>query len=176
MTERRGIAARAVYRPGDMSDLAAISNVEAQSYSGAQDGLSQALVTAPVDTLSYVATLDGDIVGHVMLTRIEGPERALALAPLAILPQWRDMQIGTELVRHALDHARRNQWRSVFVFGQPGYYRRFGFTSHLADAAQTPWQGPRFMALELVKGALDGWSGPLDYPHAFQAVAEAAHR
>jgi putative acetyltransferase len=74
------------------------------------------------------------------------------------------MQIGTELVRHALHQAREQGWKSVFVYGQPDYYCRFGFKSQAADGADSPLQGPRFLALELHKGALLGWSGPLDYP------------
>jgi len=105
--------------------------------------------------------------GHILLTAIAGPEKALALAPLVILPDWRDMQIGTELVRHALQVAREQGWKSVFVYGQPDYYCRFGFKSRTADAADTTLQGPRFLALELAMGALAGWSGPLDYPEAF---------
>jgi len=178
MTDQRGIAAKARYRPGEASDLPAIRAVEALSYAGVEPdtGLSESLVTASVDTLSHIAEIDGQVVGHILLTRIDGPERALALAPLAILPDWRDMQIGTELVRHALKRARADGWHSVFVYGQPDYYGRFGFKSHLADPAETGWQGPRFLALELVNGALKGWTGPLRYPEAYQAVARALQR
>jgi hypothetical protein len=87
----------------------------------------------------------------MMLTAIAGPDRALALAPLVILPAYRDMQIGTELVRHALHQAREQGWKSVFVYGQPDYYCRFGFKSQAADGADSPLQGPRFLALELQK-------------------------
>jgi putative acetyltransferase len=176
MVESRGIAGRARYRAGTAADLDKISSIETQSYLHAGAGLSKSLVTGPEDTLSFVATLDAEIIGHALLTRIEGPQRALALAPPAILPQWRDMQIGTCLVRHALDQARRAGWRAVFVYGQPDYYRRFGFRSDLADCAQTDLQGPRLMALELVPEALAGWSGPLAFPDAYQVIVNAAHR
>lgn len=176
MAEPRGIAGRAHYRAGTTSDLDEISSIEAKSYLRAGEGLSTALVTGPDDTLSFVAVLDSAIIGHVLLTRIEGPERTLALAPLAILPEWRDMQIGTSLVRHALDHARQAEWRAVFVYGQPDYYGRFGFRSDLADCAHTSMQGPRLMAFELVPGALAGWSGPLGFPDDYQRIVNAAQR
>lgn len=177
MSERRSIAARLTYRQSAPADLSAIGSVEAASYGGAHGhGLSEALVTSPVDTLSFVAAHENDIIGHVLLTRIDGPARAMALAPLAVLPSWRDMQIGTGLVRHALARARDAGWQVVFVYGQPDFYGRFGFKSHLADGAEVDWQGPRFLALELKKGALAGWNGPLDYPQAYRAVADVIHR
>ena len=72
--------------------------------------------------------------------------------------------------------ARERGWRSVFVYGQPDYYCRFGFKSRTADCAKVSWQGPRFLALELEAGALAGWSGPLDYPDAYLTVAKAVSR
>lgn len=173
MSELRGVAGRILYRPGQESDLEAIAAVEAESYSSASAGLSPALVAAPVDTLSHVALSETEIVGHVLLTRVEGPNQALALAPLAILPSWRDMQIGTELVRRALARARDDGWRSVFVIGHPDYYCRFGFKSELADPAVSPWHGPRLLALELTTGALEGWSGLLAFPESYEAVVRA---
>ncbi|WP_420407897.1 GNAT family N-acetyltransferase [Hoeflea sp.] len=176
MSEPRGIASRAAYRPSTETDLEAIRHIEALSYHGAGDGLSKRLLDGPERTLSFVAEIGSLVVGHVLLTRIEGPERALALAPLAILPDWRDMQIGTSLVRHALTAARNDGWNAVFAYGLPDYYCRFGFRSDLADPAATVFQGPRFLALELHQGALDGWSGPLDFPAGYRTISDAIHR
>jgi len=165
MSERKSIAAEAVYRERNPADEPAIRALTASAYAEAL--LPDAVLAAPADAVSLVAELDGEVIGHVLLTPIIGPDRALALAPLAILPAWRDMQIGTELVRHALALARDRQWRSVFVFGQPDYYCRFGFKSHTADGAEIACQGPRFLALELQPGALAGWTGSLAYPDAY---------
>lgn len=167
MLERKSIAAKAVYRASNPSDLEAVQELQALSSIKTGTGLSRTLKGAPADRLSFVAELDGKVIGHILLTAITGPDRALALAPLAILPPWRDMQVGTELVRHALRLARQQGWKSVFVFGQPDYYCRFGFKSHTADGAEVDCQGPRFLALELEKGALENWAGPLGYPDAF---------
>ena len=45
-----------------------------------------------------------------------------------------------------------------------------GFRSELADPAIVEWQGPCLLALELEKGALSGWSGPLVYPDPFRKL------
>lgn len=167
MPERMSIATKVIYRQSTPSDLKAIGELESLSGISTKAGLAETLLSAPAETLSFVAELEGKAIGHILLTAITGPDRALALAPLAILPPWRDMQIGTELVRHALYQARQQGWKSVFVSGQPDYYCRFGFRSHTADCASVDWQGPRFLALELERGALENWSGPLGYPDAF---------
>ena len=166
------IVKRATFRPSIAADLPGIRSVEERAFGrpGEAD-LSAALIAAPIDTISIVAEHVGGIVGHVLLSRVEGPERALALAPLSVDPDWQEMQIGTQLVRTALGVARENGWRSAFVLGAPDYYCRFGFRSALADAAEVPWQGPHFLAIELERGALAGWSGPLVYAPPFMDLA-----
>ncbi|OCW59047.1 GNAT family N-acetyltransferase [Hoeflea olei] len=174
MAERRGIAGQALYRAIAAGDHAAVRALQAAIYAPEIASRCDALARERSGSLALVAEIDGTIIGHVLLVPIEGPERALALAPHAVLAAWRDMQVGTELLRHALGAARASGWRSVFVFGQPGYYGRFGFTSRAADAAEVPCQGPRFLALELIDTALSGWAGPIAYPDTFLAMAGAA--
>ncbi len=171
MTGRRMASGRLSIRDSRAEDREAIGKVENLAYRRTEVAdLSRAMILAPVDTISLVAVIDDTVIGHVLLTRIEGPDRALALAPLAVGPAWRDMQIGTELVRAALDRARSDGWRCVFVLGMPDFYGRFGFLSRLADCAEIEWQGPRFLALALVPGAFDGWQGPLVYPEPFRII------
>jgi putative acetyltransferase len=85
MPERKCIAGKAVYRSSISADLPAIAQLESLSDVPDGSGLSEALIALPADTLSFVAEFDGDIIGHMMLTAIAGPDRALALAPLVIL-------------------------------------------------------------------------------------------
>lgn len=166
------IVNRATFRPSTEADLPSIRRVEERAFGrpGEAD-LSAALIAAPVETISIVAEHASGVVGHVLLSRVEGPRQALALAPLSVDPDWQEMQVGTQLVRTALAAARAGGWKSVFVLGQPDYYCRFGFRSALADAAEVPWQGPHFLAIELEKGALAGWAGPLTYAPPFMDLA-----
>lgn len=172
MPHGRIAVTQSIFRESREDDLPAIRRVEERAYGRTGEAeLAATLIAANIETLSLVAERNGKIVGHVLFSRLEGPDTSLALAPLAVDPDFRDMHIGTELVRHGLDLARRRGFTSVFVFGQPDYYCRFGFRSKLADPAAVDWQGPRFLALELETGALAGWSGPLAYPEAFSELA-----
>ncbi|PWV98348.1 putative acetyltransferase [Hoeflea marina] len=165
MTGGRMTAARTRFRESEAGDRAAIRRVEELAFGrpGEAD-LSEQLLASPAETLSLVALLGERVIGHVLLSRLEGPDQALALRPLAVDPKFQEMQIGTRLVGEALELARGRGWRSVFVHGHPDYYCRFGFRSRLAEGAEIDRQGPRFLALELVAGALAGWHGELDYP------------
>jgi putative acetyltransferase len=50
----------------------------------------------------------------------------LHLAPLAVAPDFQRRGVGTELLRFALRQEAITS-RPLFVLGDPGYYRRFGF-------------------------------------------------
>jgi putative acetyltransferase len=96
--------------------------------------LAEALQDAPagVDGLSFVADLDGGIVGHVQLSKswLDAPRslvEVLVLSPLAVAPECQRHGIGGRLVIHALDEAARLGAPMVFLEGSPRYYRRFGF-------------------------------------------------
>lgn len=92
--------------------------------------------------LSLVAVQDAAIVGHVMLSPMSAPFRALGLAPLSVLPRWQRQGVGTALLQAAIGKARDGGWSAVFVLGDPAYYRRFGFRADLAAGFTSPYAGP----------------------------------
>jgi putative acetyltransferase len=50
----------------------------------------------------------------------------LHLAPMAVTPEFQKQGVGSELLRFALrQEAIKNQ--TLFVLGEPGFYKRFGF-------------------------------------------------
>lgn len=165
---------RTTFAPAKQSDMPAIIAIHTRAFGRATEAdLTQQLIEGREETLDLCAVIDGAIIGHCLLTEIQGPEKSMALAPLSVDPDWRDFQIGTELVRQILANARQAGWSSVFVLGDPDYYGRFGFKSTTADAVKSPYQGYAFQALELMPGALAGYNGKLTYPPAFNLVAAA---
>jgi putative acetyltransferase len=82
--------------------------------------------------LSYVAEVEGRLVGHVSFTHslLDAPPRlvdVLVLSPLSVLPPMQGRGIGSALVRHALNELDERPEPLVFLEGSPGYYSRFGF-------------------------------------------------
>ena len=116
--------------------------------------------------ISLVAIENGEIVGHVMLSRAQAELRALALGPLAVHPACQRRGIGSALVCEALEEASRGFWEIVFLLGNPNYYRRFGFDAALASGFNSAYAGPHFMAYAIDK-KLRITQGAVAFPRAF---------
>ena len=79
---------------------------------------------------------------------------AVALAPVAVLPEHQRRGAGSQLIRSGLELLRDRAETIVLVLGWPDYYPRFGFSTQLASAIEHPFPPEAFMALELHPGAL----------------------
>jgi putative acetyltransferase len=87
---------------------------------------------ATLAPLSLVASVDDEVVGHVMLSacRLDALPRlvdVLSLSPLGVLPQFQRQGIGTRLVERALADADSQGVPLVFLEGSPHYYGARGF-------------------------------------------------
>lgn len=97
--------------------------------------LVDALRASPdwIPGLSFVAELDGEIVGHVLFTRslLDAEPRlvdVLVLSPVSVASEHQGRGIGSALIRHGLEDVRANRPEPlVFLEGAPGFYGRFGF-------------------------------------------------
>lgn len=157
-----------VYRDMQDGELAAIETIHASAFGRDEEArLPQAIISDGHEILSVVAAKGDYLVAHALFSALRGADGALALGPVAVVPDQQGSGIGSHLIRYGLGRAREAGWRSVFVLGDPAFYGRLGFEARLARGAAVPWAGPSFQALELVPGALDGWSGILRYPSAF---------
>lgn len=119
--------------------------------------------------VSLVAILADAVVGHVMLTRLVAPFRALGLAPVSVAPEHQRRGVGRSLVEEGLRQAKGQGWDAVFVLGDPAYYGRFGFSVDLARGFSSPYAGPHFMVLPL-RPALPAIQGKVDYAPAFASL------
>ncbi len=153
------------------SDDTALAELVALAFGRPDEAkLTLDLIAAPNPTVSIVAECNGKLVGQVLLTEVAAPVRAVALAPLSVLADYRELQLGSRLVRQAIREAGDAGYEAMFVLGDTLYYERFGFSSALADPFEIEWQGPHFMALELAPGTLRKKRGRLVYPSAFAGV------
>lgn len=97
---------------------------------------------------------------------------AVALAPLAVMPAHRRAGVGEALVGAAIEEMRRAGVLLMFVLGEPGYYRRFGFSAESAEGFDSPYAGPYLMAIELLGGLPCGPRGLADHAPAFAGLTE----
>ncbi len=106
-------------------------------------------------TLSLVAEADGEIIGHIALSRLKSPKNALALAPVSVAPDRQGEGIGAALIRKSIEEARRRGEALIFVLGDPAYYTRFGFSVETAAPFDCIYAGDYFMALQLTAEKAD---------------------
>jgi putative acetyltransferase len=163
-------------RPETAADHEAIWHVNRLAFGQEDEArLVDALRSGGYLRLSLVAEVDGRVVGHILFSDLPifteaGTVPALALAPMAVLPEFQNQCIGSALVRRGLDECRQKEHKIIVVVGHPHYYPRFGFSPALAANLESPFSAKDcFMALELVPGTLDGVKGQVQYPPPFGA-------
>lgn len=128
-----------------------------------------------IPALSLVAAHNhGQLIGHILLSRItiQGDKhsvQSLALAPVAVLPEYQSQGIGKQLICEALRQAAQLGYESVIVLGHPQYYPKFGFKQATTWGIKAPFEVPdeAFMALELREHALKHVAGVVEYPSVF---------
>ena len=161
-------------RPAEPGDAAAIRDVLIAAFpTGAEADLVEALTRDADVIVSLVAEREGEVVGHVLLSRmrISGDGRAVGLGPVGVLPGFQGGGIGAGLIEAALGIARATGEELVFVLGEPDYYERFGFSAETAAPFASPYAGPYFMALALRPGFVLPATGEAAYARAFSDLA-----
>jgi putative acetyltransferase len=160
------------------ADIEAIREINRLAFGGDAEGrLIDALRASGDVVLSLVAQVDGEVVGHILFSKLKaettgGPVKAVALAPMAVTPEFQERGVGTALVERGLALCRERGYTVVVVLGHPDYYPRFGFSPAKGQALQSPYSelGAAYMALELVPGTLEGVSGSVRYPEPFASL------
>jgi putative acetyltransferase len=135
------------------TDRAAIRSIEEAAFGqpGEAD-LVDALVAESEDALELVATLDGVLVGHLLFSTllVETANRsfsAVALAPLAVHPDFQRRGVGTALVEESHRRLRAAGEGLSVVLGDPGYYGRFGYSHERAAGFDSDYQCDALQAL-----------------------------
>ena len=125
---------------------------------------------AYVPQLSLIAEVAGEIVGHLLLTRIsirdgEKCTPSLALAPLSVLPEFQRRGVGSALIHEAHQRARQLGFRSIIVVGIEGYYSRFGYMPLSSYPVRVPFKvRPENCAVvSLCAEGFSGVSGVIEY-------------
>jgi putative acetyltransferase len=159
-----------IIREQGPADLAGIRAVVEAAFSPPDEAdLVERLRADGDSVISLVAVEADSIVGHVMLSRMAAPFRALGLAPLSVAPDRQRSGVGGTLIRTGLERAAEGGWDAVFVLGEPAYYRRFGFDPALASGFTSPYAGPCLMARAL-GGSLPVTEGEIDYAPALRDI------
>lgn len=148
-------------RPTTQKDIEAIRHIHLLAFSEEErEVVAQLAVelltekTTP-EILSLVAEVDGVECGHIAFSPVTlsttDKWRGYILAPLAVTPAHQRSHIGSRLVHQGISTLQELGVHTLFVYGDPDYYGRFGFKVETANQYVPPY--------------------PLQYPFGWQALA-----
>lgn len=160
-------------------DLPAITHINQEAF--ARDAEAKLVVKLRQNgkiTLSLVAVLEEQLVGHILFTPMTITAAAgditpvVGLGPVAVLPEYQRQGIGSHLCQTGIKMCREAGHQAVLVLGHPAYYPRFGFqqADHFGITCTYDVPAEAFMALELQDGALSQVSGVAAYEPEFDGV------
>ena len=131
--------------------------------------------------MNHLADRKGEIIAHVAFSPAqviddageprEIPGGLLALAPMAVLPEYQRQKIGGGLLQSALMRLEREGVGAIVVLGHPEYYPKFGFTPASALGLRGPFDAPdEAFLLRVLRDDLprDAFHGMLRYAPALQ--------
>ena len=158
--------------PGDVT---AVRDVNRRAFGQDQEGnIVEALRLNGAALLSLVATLDGQVVGHIMYSSLSvGDDQGAALGPMAVLPEHQRQGIGSQLIEAGNRKLKEAGCPFIVVVGHAEYYPRFGFRPASTYGITCEWEVPDnvFMALALDPGKMQGVAGLAKYRHEFSTVS-----
>jgi putative acetyltransferase len=118
------------------ADIAAITDVTIAAFKKhpiskhTEQFIIHALRAAGALTLSLVAEVDGQVVGHVAFSPVtisDGTTDWYGLGPVSVLPEHQRLGIGTALISQGLSLLKQMGGQGCALVGDPNYYQRFGF-------------------------------------------------
>jgi putative acetyltransferase len=167
----------AIIRQELSDDFEDIRNVIEEAFNQPdQADLAEELRNAGDAVIALVAEENREIVGFIMFSRasVEGSDaKFVAMAPVAVEPEFQNNGIGSDLIREGLDECLSLGYDAVIVIGSGDFCPRFGFKPASEYEISCPWDDfskDQFMILELHADALEGVAGTARYAKAFNEL------
>ena len=133
-----------------------------------------------IPELDFIALDNKKIVGNIVYSKgkIVNSNRkehnVLTFGPISVLPSHQKKGIGSKLISHTIKIAQDLGFKAIIIFGDPNYYKRFGFENAEKFNIQTS-DGANFdafMVKELYKGSLDDIYGNFYQDNSFHVEDE----
>jgi putative acetyltransferase len=120
-------------RPGDIASIAyvteeAFKTLEISNHT--EHFIINALRSAGELTISLVAEMDGNVIGHIAfspVTMSDGTSDWYGLGPVSVLPDYQHQGVGKALIEEGLSRLNDINAKGCCLVGHPDYYKKFGF-------------------------------------------------
>jgi len=155
------------------SDAGGIRTLNRQAFEGeAEAKLVDLLREHGRNIVSLVAVEEGQVVGQVLFTEVSvtpaAPYKGVGLAPMAVLPGFQNLGIGTQLGHKGLALCSELGYDFAIVLGHTDYNPRFGFKKASDFGIGNDYEvDDPFMALEFKPGVLGSFKGVAHYAPEF---------
>ena len=133
-----------------------------------------------IPELSFVAELDGKIVGHFLFSKFplsatkDGSERStgemdlVMLAPVSVHADFFRQGVGSTMLKLGIEEVKKKGYKGITVEGNYRFYNEVGFKTSsefgIYPTCGIPMKEPRcMMCQELYEGALDDINGYIVY-------------
>jgi putative acetyltransferase len=125
-----------IIRNETSSDIEAISKVTIAAFKNlaisnhTEQYIVNALREANALTISLVAEIDGQMVGHIAFSPVtisDGATGWFGLGPVSVLPEYQKKGIGKSLISEGLSLLKKSGGQGCVLVGHPDYYKRLGF-------------------------------------------------
>jgi putative acetyltransferase len=120
-------------RPGDEPAIHRVTEVAFANHphsEGTEPAIVEILRAAGDLSLSLVAEIEGEVVGHVAFSPAilsDGARGWQTLGPISVHPDWQAHGIGRALLEAGVAHWREAGGKGIVLLGSPDLYGRFGF-------------------------------------------------
>jgi len=170
-------------RPEEENDLAIVEDLTREAFwnvhcPGADEHLlvhNLRKTDVFIKELDFVAINDNKIVGNIMYAESAVKNNdleytVLTFGPVSVLPEYQNKGIGGKLINHTVKLSKEMGYKAVIIYGDPEYYKRFGFKeSKEYKITNKEKKFPAaLLVLELYSDALNGIEGIFDEGKAYE--------
>jgi len=171
-----------VLRPEQEPDFSTVENLTREAFWDVYcPGCNEHLLvhnlrasSAFIKELDFVALCDTKIIGNIMYAKStiksnDAEHTILTFGPVSVLPEYQNNGIGGKLINHTIRLAKEMGYKGIIIYGDPEYYKRFGFKESKAyKITNKDKKYPAaLLVLELYPHALDGIEGIFDEGTAY---------
>ena len=119
-----------------------------------------------IKELDFVALYNNIIAGNIVYVKTkvknkDAEHSVITFGPLSVLPEYQSKGIGSTLVKHTINLAKKMKYKAIIIYGDPEYYKRFGFkeSKEYRITNENGLYPAALLVMELYTGALQGIEG-----------------
>lgn len=136
-------------RLAQKTDLESILKVIENAFSDVENKIIMNFVaelsteTTSPSIKSLIATVDNQVIGYVSYSPIflksDSSISGYILSPLAVSPKHQKQGVGSNLIKSGIEILIKDGAGVLLVYGDPDYYRQFGFIEGIGHAFVPPY-------------------------------------